>query len=432
MRRGKRITFEPFKWAPFSKKQKKLLTWWTEKSPYKDPDIIIADGAIRSGKTVSMIDSFITWSLHTHKNKSFVIAGRSMGALKRNVLKPMVEILTSKGIEFTYIRTEDPRLEIGSNTYYLFGAVHEASQDTLQGLTAAGAFADEVALFPQSFVEQLIGRCSDPEARVFMNCNPRGPNHWFKKTYIDKAKEKMILYLHFTMEDNLTLSEKVKERYKRMFTGAFYQRYILGLWAIAEGIIYDMFDPNTHLVSAEKIMQEEYSVAIDYATSSVMTFGLYGVRHNEVTLLKEYYWDAKEQKKQKTDGEFAKELVQFVEGFPIRYFYLDPSASSFKAEMRKQGLTNIKDADNDVVNGIRLVSTFFNTNRFFIDKSCGRTIQELNAYVWDTKAQERGEDKPVKKNDHAMDRDRYFIYTRFQNEKDGTIKDRYKRYLGKR
>ena len=431
MARTKRIRFEPFQWAPFSNKQKKLLTWWTEKSPYKDHDIIIADGAIRSGKTVSMIDSFITWSLHTHKNKSFIIAGRSMGALKRNVLKPMFEILTSKGIEFTYIRTEDPRIEIGSNTYYLFGAVHEGSQDTLQGLTAAGAFADEVALFPRNFVEQMIGRCSDPLAKIFMNCNPQGPKHWFKVEYIDQAKEKMILYLHFTMNDNLTLSEKVKERYRRMFTGAFYKRYILGLWAIAEGIIYDMFDPDKHLINAEP-MQEEYAVSIDYATSSVMTFGLYGVRNNAVTLLKEYYWNAKEQKKQKTDGEFAQDLVEFVEGYPIKYFYLDPSASSFKAEMRKQGLNNIKDADNDVVNGIRLVSTFLNTGRFFINKTCTDTIREIGGYIWDKKAQERGEDKPVKTNDHAMDRDRYFIYTRFKNEKDSTIKERYKRYLGKR
>src|SRR5690625_4983616 len=250
MRRRKRTT--SFKFRPFSRKQKKLLMWWTDKSPYKDHDMIIAHGAIRSGKTVAMIDSFITWSLAKHQHQNFIIASRSMSPLTTNVLNPMFQILTAKGISYHYHRSGDQHIIIGTNTYYLFGASNETSQDTLQGLTAAGALLDEVALFPQSFVDQAIGRCSaetDGEsAKVFVNCNPQGPYHYFKSEFIDKSEEKKIYVLHFTMEDNLSLSERVKVRFRRMFSGVFFQRYILGLWVMAEGVIYDMFDKDEHIV----------------------------------------------------------------------------------------------------------------------------------------------------------------------------------------
>lgn len=401
----------PFKFKPFSKRQKQVLTWWTDNSPYKDYDMVIADGAIRSGKTIAEIISFITWSLHTFESEAFILAGKSMGALKRNVLKPMFQILAAKGIKYHYNRSEH-YIVIGANIYYCFGANNEASQDVLQGLTAAGAYADEIALFPQSFVEQMIGRCSVDGARIFANCNPMGPYHWFKLEYIDKAKEKRILYLHFTIEDNLTLSESVKERFRRMFTGVFFKRYILGLWAMAEGIIYDMFDEDVHVTECPKI-HREYGVAVDYATATVMTFGLYGITGDKVYLLREYYHDAQKTGRQKTDGEFAKDFEEFVKGVLLRSIYIDPSAASFKAELRKKGFGQVRDANNDVINGIRLVGSFLSAGRFFIDRSCKETIKEFFSYVWDEKAQERGEDKPVKKFDHCMDRNRYMIYTRF-------------------
>lgn len=191
-----------FKFQPFSTKQKKLLTWWTSFSPYRDHDMIICDGSVRSGKTVAMIDGFVTWSLATFKSEDFILAGRSMGALKRNVLKPMFQILLAKGIPFNYNRSEN-YVEIGTNTYYCFGANNEASQDVLQGLTAAGAYADEGALFPQNFIEQMIARCSVEGSKIWINCNPESPYHFLKTDYIDKAKEKLILHLHFTLDDNL-------------------------------------------------------------------------------------------------------------------------------------------------------------------------------------------------------------------------------------
>lgn len=262
-----------FEFKPFSQKQKKLLYWWEKGSPYKDYDIVIADGAIRSGKTIAMICSFLRWSMKNFQGESFILAGKSIGALKRNVLKPMFQILEAWGIKYEYNRSEH-FIVIGTNTYYCFGANNEASQDVLQGLTAAGAMADEVALFPQSFVDQMIGRCSVDSAKIFMNCNPRGPYHYVKVELIDKAREKKIYYLHFTMDDNLSLPEKVKERFRRMFSGVFFKRYILGLWVMAEGIIYDMFDEDKHKVPTIERAYTEYYLSCDYGTQNPTVFGL--------------------------------------------------------------------------------------------------------------------------------------------------------------
>lgn len=400
-----------FKFQPFSLKQKKLLTWWTQASPYRDHDMIICDGSVRSGKTVAMIDGFITWSLATFKSEDFILAGRSMGALKRNVLKPMLQILLAKGIPFHFNRSEN-YLEIGTNTYYCFGANNEASQDVLQGLTAAGAYADEGALFPQNFIEQMIARCSVEGSKVWMNCNPESPYHFLKTDYIDKADEKRILHLHFTLDDNLALSPRTKERYMRLFTGLWFKRMILGLWVLAEGIIFDMFDEKKHVIDCPT-NHNDYGVAIDYATATVMTFGLYGMSQGLVYLVREYYYDAKKKGRQKTDSEFAEDFAIFLGDITPRNIYLDPSAASFKVELKKQNYHQVKDADNDVINGIRLVANFLQNGKFFIDRNCKATIQEYGSYVWDAKAQQRGEDKPVKENDHAMDRNRYFIYSEF-------------------
>ena len=302
MKKRKRTT--SFKFQPFSLKQKKLLAWWTDGSPYKDYDMVIAEGAIRSGKTISMIDSFITWSLAKHRHQNFIVAGKSMGALKRNVLEPMFQILTAKGIYYHYNRSENPHVVIGTNTYYLFGANNEASQDTLQGLTAAGAYLDEVALFPRSFVDQAIGRCSAETngngAKVFFNCNPAGLYHWFKTDFIDKAKEKRILVLHFTMDDNMSLSEKVKERFRRMFSGVFFKRYILGLWVMAEGLVYDMFNEKLHVIKTLLDTFDRIFAGGDYGINNPTAFLLIGQKANDFYVIREYYYDSRKHGRQKT------------------------------------------------------------------------------------------------------------------------------------
>ena len=403
---------KPFKFAPFSMQQKRLLTWWTDGSPYSDMDMIIADGSIRSGKTIAMIDSFFTWSMTKFKNENFILAGKSVGALRRNVLDPAFKIFEAKGIS-KYHNLSEKIIEVGTNTYYYFGANNEASQDVMQGLTAAGGFGDEVALFPQSFVDQMIGRCSVEGSKLFFNCNPEGPYHYVKKELIDKAIEKHILHLHFTLEDNLTLSPEIKARYHRMFSGLWFKRYILGMWVLAEGIIYDMFDVDKHTGNYHDLEPERWIVAADYGTANPCTFGLYGVIGNRAYLVKEYWWDSRKEGRQKTDGEYAVDFADFLDGIRPDKIFVDPSALSFIAELRKAGY-KVTPALNEVLPGILLLSRMIAENRFFVDKSCTNTLEEFAAYVWDEKAQQkRGQDVPLKQNDHSMDRNRYFAYTYF-------------------
>lgn len=413
-RKLKRTT--SFKFQPFSLKQKKLLMWWTDKSPYKDHDMIICHGSIRAGKTIAMIDSFVTWSLAKHRNKNFILAGKSMGALKRNVLEPMFQILTAKGIDYHYHRSENPHVIIGANTYYLFGANNESSQDVLQGLTAAGAYLDEVALFPRSFVDQAIGRCSADTslngtvngAKIFFNCNPAGPYHWFKTEYIDKAKEKRILVLHFTMDNNLSLSQKVKDRFRRMFSGVFYKRYILGLWVMAEGIVYDMFDEEKHVVDIIPANIQKCLIGIDFGTNNPTAFLQIGKSGDKYYVMKEYYYDGRNAGKQKTVSQYSKDLQGFKDEYST--IYIDPSASPFIAQLEEDGIYPTH-ADNSVLDGIQTISTLLEQGKLFVHRSCEQLIREFFSYVWDEKAQERGEDKPVKANDHALDGLRYAIHT---------------------
>lgn len=409
MRRFKKKV-KAFKFKPFSLKQKKLLYWWENGSPYKDYDIVIADGAIRAGKTIAMICSFLRWSMKNFIGEDFIIAGKSIGALKRNVLKPMFQILEAWGIKYEYNRSEH-YIIIGSNTYYCFGANNEASQDVLQGLTAAGALADEAALFPQSFVDQMIGRCSIDGAKVFMNCNPKGPYHYIKVEFIDKATEKKIYYLHFTMDDNLSLPEKVKERFRRMFSGVFFKRYILGLWVMAEGIIYDMFNETKHKVPTVAREYTEYYASCDYGTQNPTTFGMWGKYKGKWYKVKEYYYSGRDNNKQKTDEEFYQDLENFIGDVKVKAVIVDPSAASFIATIKKHGKFSVLKAKNDVIDGIRNVATALNNLLILYNDCCINTFREFFSYAWDEKAAERGEDKPVKQNDHCMDSDRYFVST---------------------
>lgn len=398
--------------VPFSRKQLQVHTWWMKESPVHNADWIVSEGAIRSGKTLSTVDSFINWSQTEFSNQVFIIGGVSVGAVKRNLLEPLFDLLRKKGIPYKY-KVAETTLLIGSNTYYIFGANTEYSQDSLQGLTAAGCLLDEAALLPRSFVEQAMGRCSVAGAKYWFTLNPSSPYHWFKQEFIDKGEQRNGIVLHFTMEDNPSLDTFTIDRYKRMFSGLFYKRYIEGLWVVAEGAIYDMFDPDIHVADVPKNpdFYDECIAAVDYATSSVMTFGLYGVKDGTFYLIKEYYWDAKKKQRQKTDVEYVKDLKAFIDGWNVRKVYVDPSASSFQATCRYQNMHIIRNAKNEVVNGIRTVASKLQEGKFIIDESCKDTLREIQSYSWDRKAQELGEDRPVKRDDHACDRDRYAIHT---------------------
>lgn len=413
-RRRRRRQAQPFRFQPFSPRQLKLIHWWRDETPTAKHDIIIADGAIRSGKTIAMLVGFMTWSLTTFTGGTFIIAGRTIGALKRNVIEPLQKILTAWNLDFDYNRSEN-FIIVGSNIYYLFGASNEASQDVIQGLTAHGALADEVALMPRSFVVQMIARCSEDGSRVWLNCNPKGALHWFKVDYIDQSEDMNIYYLHFTMVDNLTLSARQKRRYKRQNTGVFYTRNILGKWVAASGRIFDMFQPSD-AIPIVKQPCSEYYISVDYGTQNPMAFGLYGKLNGSWVKVKEYHYDGRKENRQKTDEEYHEDLINFAGHLNIRAVIVDPSAASFIAVVRRQGKFTVIKAKNAVLDGIRYLSSVLQSKQLQITEICEHTIKETETYVWDEKARERGEDKPLQENDHHMDEMRYFAYTILRRE----------------
>lgn len=427
--------------SPFSRKQKQVLTWWCKESPVHDMDGVIADGAIRSGKTISMSLSFVMWAMSTFTGQNFAMCGKTIGSFRRNVLFWLKLMLRSRGYSITDHRADNLltiRKDGKENYFYIFGGKDERSQDLIQGITLAGVFFDEVALMPESFVNQATGRCSVKGSKFWFNCNPDGPYHWFKQNWIDKStgylgKEetarrmqqaaaegkdpglKDILYLHFTMDDNLSLDEEIKARYRSMYVGVFFKRYIMGLWAAAEGIIYDMFDDNKHVQDIRDFYQllingNRY-VSCDYGTQNATVFLLWNKGTNgKWYCIREYYYSGRDKGKQKTDSEYADDLKEWLDGTKIKAIIVDPSAASFIAELRKRGYKFLK-ANNDVLDGIRLVGMLLNLQKIVFASSCKETIKEFASYIWDEKALERGEDKPVKQFDHCCDAVRYLCST---------------------
>lgn len=405
-----------------SKKQIKVLTWWTADSKHKDKTGIIADGAIRSGKTLIMSFSFVIWAMSTYNGQLFGMAGKSIGSFRRNVMIWLKLLLRARGYRLTKVPETKDAYTISKgnvrNDFYIFGGRDESSQDFVQGMTAAGFFFDEVALMPESFVNQAVGRCSVEGSKIWFNCNPDKPTHWFKQEWLDKAKEKNLYHLHFTLDDNPSLSEATKKKYRNMFTGIFYQRYILGLWVLAEGIIYDMVTDDNYYdedLSIGTMLRCQRYIIIDYGTTNPMVF-LDVYDDGNIAYIEDiYYYDSSKKGRQKTDSEYSKDLIDFIDekgkGVMVSRIIIDPSATSFKAEIRIRGQVP-KDANNEVLEGIRLTCSAFKLRLIKINrKNCKPLIDELGAYSWDFKAKDRGIEQPIKQNDHACDTVRYYVNT---------------------
>lgn len=393
-----------------------VLTWWRNPGT-KDLEAIICDGSVRAGKTLIMSLSFILWAMTEFDNEQFGMAGKTIGSFRRNVLRTLKIILWGRGYKVHDNRSEN-LLEISkngkTNYFFVFGGKDESSQDLVQGITLAGFFFDEAALMPQSFVNQATARCSVEGSKLWFNMNPEGPYHWFKTEWIDKAKEKLALHIHFIMDDNPSLSEKVKNRYKRMYSGVFFQRFILGLWVMSEGIIYDNFDPDTMVLKIPKDMKfNRHYISIDYGTLNPTTFLLWGKNESTWYCRDEYYYSGRDTQHQKTDEQYIKDLNKFVKKNGIDKsevrIIVDPSAASFITALRNEGYV-VEKANNDVLDGIRATASAMNEGKIKFNKKCKNTIQEFGSYRWDTKASLLGIDKPIKEHDHAMDALRYFVF----------------------
>lgn len=406
------------KFKPFSRKQLKVLSWWKVDGIKDKYDAVIADGSVRSGKTVSMSISFVFWAMATFTDCNFALCGKTVRSCRRNVIKPLINMLKHR------YDIKDKRSEIlltiskdgKSNTFYIFGGKDESSQDLIQGVTLAGVLLDEVALMPRSFVEQALARCSVEGARFWFNCNPDNPNHWFYREWVLKAADKHALRLKFLMDDNLSLSDKVKQRYYSLYQGTFYRRFILGEWVIAEGLVYQ--DYNDHI--KEKLWNGNpdelvgtWYISMDYGTINPCSMGLWCVTDNEAIRVDEYYYNSRKEGYQRTDEEHYAELDKLAGDRYIERVIIDPSAASFKATIKRHGKFFVKSAKNDVINGIRTTSQMLTDGRIKIGVKCKASQEEFGMYRWDDKAEV---DKVVKENDHAMDDIRYFAYTVLKRE----------------
>ena len=397
------------KFFPFSQKQLQTLNWWCAGSKYSAKNGIICDGAVRSGKTLCMSLSFVFWAFYAFNDTSFALCGKTISSLRRNVVTPMIPMLKSLGFNVTE-KISKNMLEIqrGSvkNRFYIFGGRDESSASLIQGMTLGGVLFDEVALMPRSFVEQALARCSLEGSRFWFNCNPEHPFHWFYNEWIKKADEKNMLYLHFTMDDNPSLSPKIKSRYQKLYTGAFYERFIEGKWVAADGLVYPMFSPEKHIKTADSF--SEYYLSCDYGTVNPFSLGLWGKGDDGWYRVNEYYHSSREKGVQLTDEEYYGHLKELVGDKSITALIVDPSAASFIETVRRHGEFTVIKAENDVLNGINRVCMALKQNEIFISPVCTYTIREFSIYRWDNDIKR---DAPKKENDHAMDDIRYFVNT---------------------
>lgn len=411
----------------------KLLSWWTPNSPYAEYDGVIAEGAIRSGKTLVGSFGFVVWGMQTHRNQKFAICGKTVGSLRRNVITSLKEVLISRGYKVIDRQTENMLIVVKGkirNIYYLFGGRDERSQDLIQGITLAGIFLDEVALMPRSFVEQAMGRCSVAHSTFWFNCNPEGPQHWFYTEIVKNAESRKLLRIHFRLEDNLSLSQDTIDRYNTMFSGIFYRRFILGEWAFADGVVYDCFDINKNTYSdAEREAVLPLIVLDNDPHDGYPMYGVdYGVFNPQVYLEiykynkpgeripyfyidNEYYYDSRKAMKQKTDEEYINDFISFVDNKHNKGMIIDPSASSLIVAAHRNGIRTMK-ANNDVIPGIRMIHALLEMGHILINRDrCPNLINELGLYIWNEKRGETGKEEVVKQHDHALDAMRYAIYT---------------------
>ena len=402
----------------FSQKQRLVLNWWMPGSPNAHREAIVCDGAVRSGKTLAMGLSFFLWASACFDGMRFGVCGKTIGSLRRNVLSEVLPKLAGMGAVWKEKRSENLlilRLMGHENAFYIFGGRDEASQDLIQGVTFAGVLLDEVALMPRSFVEQACARCSVAGSRLWFNCNPAGPGHWFYKNWILEAERRNCLRLQFTMADNPSLTEAVRQRYERLYSGVFYQRFVLGQWVQAEGRVYDFFSEEMVQPLPQEPM-EEYCISCDYGTVNPTSMGLWGKKQDVWYRMGEFYFDSRREKRQMTDEEYAVALENLAGDRKLSAVIVDPSAASFIEVLRRRG-HRVRKAQNDVISGIRMTADGLKSGKVVICQGCEDCLREMELYVWESRGE--GQDRVKKEHDHAMDDMRYFVSTRLMADSRG-------------
>lgn len=378
---------------------------------------LICDGAVRSGKTSLMTVGFIDDAMARFNGRRFGICGKTVDSATKNIVQPYMAMqYAQRSYRIKWSRT-DKTMTVSkggiTNVFEVFGGKDESSYALIQGRTLAGCLIDEVVLQPRSFVDQAMIRCSVTGAKVWFSCNPAAPSHWFYTDWILKADKGEInaKHIHFVLRDNPGLSNETIQRYEKSFSGVFYQRYVLGEWVAAEGLVYPFFSAgqDTYLFHGDAShIDGQFYVSIDYGTHNPCSMGLWVIHDGKALRIKESYFDSRAERVQRTDEEHYAELERLTKGYYIQAVVVDPSAASFIETIRRHGKYLVIPADNDVLNGIRCVASLMQAGLVTIHESCTASRREFGLYSWDDKAKE---DRVVKENDHAMDDIRYFCYT---------------------
>lgn len=378
----------------------------------------VKTGATRSGKTY--MDYFVIPKRirATSDEGLIVILGNTQATVERNVLDPMRKIW---GDVLVGTVRNDNKINLFGKDCYILGADKKNAVSKIQGAGIEYAYGDEITTWAEPVFQMLKSRLDKPNSVFDGTCNPDNPKHWFKE-FLDSGAD--IYDQHYTIDDNPYLSPAFVQTLKKEYQGVYYNRFILGQWTRAEGLIYDMFNPDIHVVEEVPKDLEDYFVAVDYGTQNATSFLLFGRQNDKWYVVKEYRYSGRDENRQKTDAEYSIEMKSFIDGKYIPII-VDPSAASFITQLRRDGFRVYK-GNNNVIDGIRFTQTLFSDDKLFISDTCVGLIDELYGYSWDEKAAEIGVDKPIKENDHSCDALRYGTYTIIRKMTANTVANFYK------
>ncbi|ANP74526.1 PBSX family phage terminase large subunit [Cryobacterium arcticum] len=388
-------------------------------------------GAVSGGKTIAANFAFLIAVREAQGTGLIVIVGKTLQTIERNIIDPLqqVELFGALAGQVLHTRGSNTATILGREVH-LVGANDARSEEKIRGATIEIAYVDEATLLPVGFWEMLLTRLRVPTARLLATTNPGSFNHWLRQQYMLNADAKNMIVFEFVMDDNPSLTAQYVADMKASFTGAFYDRFILGKWSNAEGAIFDMWDPAKHTIPWADLppMRKLIAVGIDYGTTNptaALMLGmatqtdLYGKEHSKLYLVDEWRYESIAEKQKLTDVELSRRLRRWLADphLPANqmqltpdYIVLDPSAASFRVQLQQDGLLSTQ-ADNDVLNGIRTVASVLSAGKLLVTERCPGWQKEVTEYVWDAKSSEKGEDKPVKANDHSQDAARYALQT---------------------
>lgn len=398
----------------YTAKQRELLRLW-QKNKLKRINLL--EGSVSSGKTWISLVLWSFWVATSSRNGNYLMVAKTLTSLRRNCLDLLEDLVGTANFTYSLSKKEG---SLFGRRIYLEGVNDARAESKIRGMTLTGAYCDEVTLFTKDFFSMLLSRLRQDGAKLIGTTNPDSPYHWLRTEYIERAEKGEIdmLTMKFLIEENTFLPEEYVENAKKEHVGVFYDRFILGEWVVANGLVYPNFDEKKHVIDYSPPKKDEkdnglYYISIDYGTQNPCSMGLWRLEDGKAIRIREYYHDGRKTRSQLTDEDYYTELEILAGDRSIQFVIVDPSAASFIACIKKHGRFSVKKGANDVLDGIRVTATLLNTGRILFDRSCTDTIKEFKTYSWDENA---SADSVVKENDHAMDDIRYFCYTVLRRE----------------